>query len=157
MSFQDALKRIRHIAECLEDDDPDKLDMMNVEGDYSGLMEWAIRKRSENIAMETANKGLADMYKDRANRFANKADSMKDILGYIMDCANEKSYKGVAGTVAKKHNPPKPVVTDESKVPDEYKKKVIDKTAINQAVKDGKQIEGVSMDNGSETITVRTK
>lgn len=155
--LKDALDRIKTIAEMLDDDDPDKLDMLNVEGDYSDLMDWAILKRNEYIAMEAANKELASLYADRKKRVEAKAENMKDIMGIILDCANETKYSGAYASVNKKQVPPKPIVVDESKVPSKYKKEVIDKTAINQAIKSGEVINGVSMDNGGVTIQVRNK
>lgn len=157
--LKDALEKIRVVAETLDENDPDKLEMLNVEGDYSALMEWAIKKRTESLAMETANKELTELYKNRAARFGNKAEGMKDILGYIMDCANEKSYKGASGTVTKKQIPPKPIVADENKIPDEYfiTERKLDKVKLNAAIKDGASIDGVSLSNGGETVTIRIK
>ena len=157
MDFKEALDRIRLVAQSLDDDDPDKVEMLNIEGNYSELMDWAIKKRTEALHMESVNDDLMKVYVCRANRFAAKAESVKEIIAHIMACAGEQSYKGAFGTVYKKHNPPKPIVTDAEKVPDRFKKKVIDKTAINKAVKNGEIIEGVSMDNGSESITIRVK
>lgn len=157
MDFKEALDRIRLVAQSLDDDDPDKVEMLNIEGNYSELMDWAIKKRTQNLHIEKANNDLGMLYIARANRFAAKAAAVKDIIAHIMVCAGEKSYKGDFGTVTKKNNPPKPIVTDAEKVPDQYKKKVIDKTAINEAIKNGEIIEGVSMDNGSESITIRVK
>lgn len=157
--LNDALQRIRTIAEALDDDDPDKLEMMNVEGDYSGLMEWAIRKRTEQLATETANKELADLYKNRATRFAKKAEKMNDILAIILKSARETKFQGISGTVTIKSVPPKPIIQDENLVPDRFYKieRKLQKSLVNQAVKDGEQVPGVVMDNGGETITIRIK
>lgn len=157
MNFKEALERLKIISDALPDDDPDKLEMLNVDGDYADLMEWAIRKRTEALSMADANKELAKIYTDRKARFENKAEGMKDVVKLIMDCAGESKYQGVSGTVSIRDVAPKPIVTDESKVPDEFKNAVIDKAAINQAVKDGLQIEGVSMDNGGVSVTIRVK
>lgn len=50
---------------------------------------------------------------------------------------------------------PKPIISDESKIPDKYFKieKTIKKAEINQAIKDGDFIEGVTWDNGGYAIT----
>lgn len=155
--FKDALDRIKTVADLLDDDDPDKREMLDIEGDYSDLMDWAIKKRNECISMANANKELAAIYTARKQRFDNKADSIKEIAGLILDCANETKYSGAFGSVSKKNMPPKPIVTDEAKVPSKYKKEVIDKTAINEAIKNGAKIDGVSMDNGSISIQMRSK
>lgn len=50
---------------------------------------------------------------------------------------------------------PKPIITDESKIPEKFWKvtKSIKKAELNQAVKDGEVIEGVTLDNGGYTLT----
>lgn len=52
--------------------------------------------------------------------------------------------------------PPSPQVTDELSVPDKYwkVKREIDKTKINNAIKEGVQIPGVAMSNGGYTLAV---
>ena len=49
----------------------------------------------------------------------------------------------------------KPIVTDESKIPDKFWKieKSLKKSEINQAIKDGEVIDGVSFDNGGYALT----
>lgn len=159
MKLTDSIKRIRETAELLPDDDPDKLEMINTEGDYTGLMDWAIKKRTEIMCQADMCKELSDTYAKRKQAFEGKAERMKDIISWIMDEAKETSYKSAYGTVSVRDVPPKPIVTDEASVPDEYKKTTvsIDKTKINQAVKDGLQISGVALDNGGKTLTIRVK
>lgn len=159
MNFQDALNRLKAISETLPDDDPDKLEMLNVEGDFSSLMEWALRKRNEAIAQADSCSALKETYYFREKRFQARADDMKDVIRLIMNCAGEKKFQGVSGTVSVKSVPPKPVILDEAMVPDKFFeiKKVLSKTLINEAIKNGESITGVSMDNGNETISIRVK
>ncbi len=53
---------------------------------------------------------------------------------------------------------PKPIISDESKIPEKYFKieKTIKKAEINQALKDGDVIEGITWDNGGYAITRKT-
>ena len=155
--FKDALERISKIAETLPDDDPDKVEMMNIEGDYTNLMEWALIKRNDALMMVDGCASMAKLYSLRKQSFQNKADNMKDILGVILDCANEVKYKGVSGTVTRGNVKPKPIVNDESKLPKRYIKitSSIDKALINKDIKEGINIDGVVMDNGGVTTIVR--
>jgi len=154
-NLSDCLGRIKKIAELLDDDDPEKVEMMNIDGDYTSLMNWALRKRAENIAYANAAKDLKERYEKRKKSFDNKADSMKNIVEMLMDAANEESFKSEVGTASFRKVAPKPIITDEDKIPDEWFKKSIDKTKINKAIKDGQSIEGVSMDNGGRSLTIR--
>jgi hypothetical protein len=53
--------------------------------------------------------------------------------------------------------PPKPIIIDESKLPDKFVKieRKIDKKLINDCFKDGEMIDGVALDNGGYTVAVR--
>lgn len=157
-NFQDALDRIRHIAQTLPDDDPDKLEMIEIEGDYSKLMEWAILKRVECLNLSEGCKSILEAYKARQERFNRKADTFKDLCGVIMDAANERSYKGSAGTVSYRATPQSVIIVDESKIPDEYKKTTItvDKVMIKKALQDG-EVTGAELSNGGESLQVRIK
>lgn len=157
-NFTEALSRIKHIAEALPDDDPDKLEMINTEGDYSQLMEWAILKRVECLNMADGCKSIIESYKARQERFNRKADTFKNLCGVIMDCANERSYKGSAGTVSYRAIPQGVVIVDEAKIPDEFKKTTftIDKTALKKALQEG-DVTGAELSNGGESIQVRIK
>ena len=155
MSIKDCIQNIRLISQTLEDDDPDKKEMMDIEGDYTDLINWALVKRAENIAQANAAKELIDRFAARKRSFENKADSMKDIIQSIMDAANESKFKSECGTVSIRSIKPKPIVTDEMLIPNRFFKRTVDKTAINKAIKDGEEVLGVSMDNGGTSLTIR--
>lgn len=155
----EALERIREVARLLPEDDPERQEMMEVEGGYVSLMEWALAKRNDHIAQAEACKELAARYSARQKSFEGRAESMKGIIHSLMIAAQEIKYQGAAGTVSIRDVPPKPIVLDESLLPSDYFKEVrtVDKALINQAIKDGYSIPGVGMDNGGITLTIRTK
>ena len=154
-SLYEAIQKIRTVSETLPEDDPDKIEMMNVEGDYSALMDWVILKRAEALATEDAIKSLIEKYTIRKSMAANNAEKMKDILRILMESAGEMKYKSAVGTVTRKALPQKAVIVSPELVPDEYCKKEISKTLVNQAVAEGIEIPGVVMSNGGESVTVR--
>lgn len=155
--FAEALEKIKIVAETLDDNDPEKVEMLNIEGDYSALIEWALTKRNDYLMQANGCKELAAKYTDRKKSFEGKADSMKDIIKIIMDSAGERSYKGIAGTASIKATPPKVIVLDEDKIPAEFfvTKVVLDKTLLKEGLKSGDEIEGAELSNGGETIAIR--
>jgi len=157
MSLKDAIDRIRMVAGALDDNDPDKEEMLNMEGDYSRLMEWALEKYVSNGSSACAAKDTAEKYKKRERSFSNKADNMRDIIKWIIESAGERKYTGASGTVSIVSVAPKPVITSESALPKEYIKttKSPDKVAINKAIKEGLVIDGVSLGNGGQTLMIR--
>lgn len=157
--LKDAIERIRLIAETLEPDDPDKEEMLNIEGDYEALMEWCLRKRTEAKYHEVMLKSIIDDYRVRQTRFKNKAERMKELCGVILNAAGQRKYEGTSGTVSIGKKKQGVVVTDESKIPDIYfdTVKVLRKADLNKAVMDGETIDGAVLDNGGEQINIRIK
>jgi len=157
MGLMDKIGRIKAISSLLDDDDPDKIEMLNIEGSFEDLMKWALMRRNEHIATANAAKELSDKYKARQASFANKADNLKGIIESIMNAANEKKYSCELGTVGFRNIPPKPVVQDESLIPKKYFKtsEILQKAEINKAIKAGEKIKGVIMDNGSTSLSIR--
>lgn len=159
MKLQQSIERIRHIAETLPEDDPDKMEMLDIEGDYTALMEWALRRHNEYSVQAEACADLSDIYRHREKSFESRAANMKNIVQWIMDEANESKFQGISATVSVRAVPPKPIVTDEALVPERFKKisVSIDKAAINEAVEAGEVIPGVSLGNGNQSLTIRRK
>lgn len=159
MSLSYNINRMRDICALLDQDDPDKIDMLDTEADYTKLIEWAVEKRNYWLSQAQGCKELAETYTSRRKSFESAADSLKDVIFSIMSAAGEVKYKGVSGTVSIRDVPPKPEVREESLLPEKYWKisKSVDKAKINADIKDGKKIPGVGMDNGNVTISIRTK
>jgi len=154
-----ALERIRHVAEVLDDDDPDKIEMLNMEGDYADLMEWALNKRNEALALGDGCKQLASVYSARSARLTKKGDSFKGICGILLDCAGETKFVGSGGTVSSRQAADKVEVSDEDKLPAVFIKTStsVDKAAINKAIKAGISVDGVTVTAGGKTISIRVK
>lgn len=158
MSIQESLARLRTVAESLPEDDPDKLEMLTIEGNYTDLMEWALRKRNEHEANAEAMDNLMKLYERRRKSYAGKSDSMRGLILHIMTTANEKKFKGLHGTVSITTIAPKPIVTDETLVPEKYFKneRTLVKSLINDDFKNGEAIPGVSLDNGGQSCSIRS-
>ena len=146
--IQNALERIYEIVDLIETNDPDKLQLLNTEAEFGPLVEWALRTRNEAKAQATSCKTLEGLYAHRKRSYENKADHMKNIVEVLMRAADEKSYKGISGTVSIKKNADKIIVDDESKVPDDY---------FVEAIKDGYTVAGVRTEGGGESLTIRVK
>ena len=155
--IKDNIKRIKEVAEMLEDDDPDKVEMLNIEGDYNILIKWALTKHNEHILMSNGAKDLATKYSNRSKSFKSKAESMRGIIEWIMQSAGETKFVCAAGTASQRKISPKPIVTENGILPEKYIKvtKSVDKALINSDIKNGVSIDGVSMDNGGVSLTIR--
>jgi hypothetical protein len=76
-----------------------------------------------------------------------------------MNCAQERKYSGIAGTVSISKRPDKVIIEDEDKIPKQFLKTTTtpDKTAINKIIKAGGTVVGVKVEDGGEGITIRVK
>ena len=163
MKAYDTISKARELRAWLlhqGEDDPDLLrDMLEGETDLFKLREWAIRRYLDELAFAEAIKGRKEALGDRQKAAEKRAEKLRLIIQECMAASGEKSYRGTDATVSVKDVAPKPIVTDESMVPDSFWKEIrtIDKTAINEAFKSGDAIPGVSLDNGGTAISIRSK
>lgn len=114
---------------------------MNLEDEY-------LRLSDVELKLENSKRQLDDRL--RKVRIEMDTIKAKIIEEYLEDGV-------VPFNLTIKKVPPKPIVTDESKVPDYFFKveRKLDKAALNKAVKEGREIEGVAMDNGGMTVSIK--
>lgn len=159
----DALRRQAEAAKALiaslHDDDPDLVHDM-AEGS-TGIMEaidMAIAEMDECDAITAGCKAQVAVYEERASKFAARKQRVRALIEQAMLIADLPTAKRPTATVTVKRTPPKPIIADESLIPSRFYKQpppVLDKTAINEAVKGGETIPGVAMDNGGISLQVR--
>lgn len=157
-NFTDDLRAMQFIAGALPDDDPDKIELLNNEANYSERMDIAIFVLKETQAFADGVKGIIESYQIRQKSLKNKAENIKKYMALVMDNANERSYKSAAGTISYRATTPSVVIVDEDKIPDKYKKTTItvDKQALKKALQDG-DVLGAQLSNGGESLQVRIK
>lgn len=153
----EAYMRLQEVVKTIGLDDPDFDEIAENETEYTAFLEWALKKYAFYKQMAAANKEMIDTYKKRVDSYTKQQEYFKNYIENVLVEVDLDKFKSAYGSVSIGMNAPKPIVLDESKVPDEYFNKVLSKSAINDAVKAGKSIEGVAMDNGSKRITIRVK
>lgn len=151
-----ALETIRIVGDTLPDDDPDKIEMMDIEGDYSQLMNWALIKFAEAKADEAAAKELEAKYKARKEMFKRSQDNMRRVVSLLMDAASENKFKSEVATVSLRDGKDK-VVIDEDKLDKRFitMQPKVEKALINDALKAGEEIQGVSTQAGDKVLTIK--
>jgi hypothetical protein len=127
----------------------------------TGIMEaidTALVEMDECAAIVAGCKAQIAVYQDRASTFDMRAARIRALIEQAMTIADLPTAKRPAATVTVKRTPPKPVIADESLIPSRFFKTpapVIDKAAINAAIKDGESVPGVQMDNGGISLQIR--
>jgi hypothetical protein len=129
------------------------------QGDVHVLLSRVIRAavEADSFAAAVALR-IGDM-QERRQRYESRRDALRATAFAVMDALELKKITDPEFTVTIRAGSQRPMITDESAIPDEYKKTVIsvDKVAINQAVKDGVVIPGVELSNALPSLNIRTK
>ena len=115
----------------------------------------AVEARTMADATDARVKDLTarrDRYKQRAETLRGTAFAAMDALGLTRLELPDLTASIARGRAVA-------IVTDETKLPDDYWRttRAIDKTAINDAVKNGVVVPGVEMTNAIPSLQVRTK
>lgn len=106
------------------------------------------------------NQALAD-YNNRKKSISSKIENLEiKAIEKLIEEKEQGSVGHIVGNTVYSYMRvnPKPIISDESKIPDKFWKieKSIKKAEINQAIKDGDVIEGVTYDNGGYALTRKT-
>ena len=146
------------IREIASDDEALNHDM--VEGETS-LLE-AIEKALEEIdECQIAIVGIKDReatLADRRKRAEARQERIRSLIEQALLVAEFPTVKLPCATLTVSQVAPKSFVDDEAQIPTRFWKSpdpVLDKVAINKAVKDGEIIPGVAMTNGTTKLTIR--
>ena len=142
--------------------DYDDADLVHdaTEGETS-LMEAidaALAEIDDCEAIVAGCKVQSEVLMGRAAKFDARKARVRALIEQAMLIADLPTAKRPTATVTVKRTPPKPIIADESLIPAKFFKTpppVLDKTAINAAVKDGETIPGVTFDNGGISLQVR--
>ncbi|MEC5422078.1 siphovirus Gp157 family protein [Virgibacillus sp. C22-A2] len=114
-----------------------------------------INSKAENIAYVLQQmKSDADVLRAEEKRLAerrraleSKQDHLKFYLFNELDGLGIEKVQSPHFTISIRNNPPKVQIEDESLIPSDFiiTKSSVDKKALKQAIKDGREFEGVSM------------
>lgn len=93
----------------------------------------------------------------RKRRLEDQAEMIRTAIGAAMDQAGLRKVEAPLATVSVRKVPPKVLVTEEADLPPSYLKTKVepDLKAIGEALKDGTDVPGATLSNGSETISIR--
>jgi hypothetical protein len=147
------------LADALEDDERAYLDCLEGETD---LYEW-VRRLLERIEEDQGViAALAEQIADRQVRelrATDRIDANREAIMALLQCARLDKLTLPEATLSVRRMHPKPIVTDEAAVPDDFCKvtRRPDMAAIKAGVEAGAAVPGVSFDNGGNSLTIRRK
>lgn len=157
----EALRVLRdQIATLAEGDEDFIRDTLEGETDLDGLVRLLLASIGEDEAFEAGLKAYMDDLSTRKARFADRAKTKRALIATALDIAGRKTIETDVGTVTLSQVKPTAIVTEEGDIPADFWKPQdpkLDKAALTAALREGRQIPGATLGNGSVTVTIRRK
>jgi hypothetical protein len=152
----DVLKeQLREIA----GDDVDVIrDTLEGEIDLRGLIALAAEQNGLDAASVSGLAEFIDKLRDRKDRIEKRIGMRRAAMLAAMQSGEIKTVETPAGTITRKSVPPSVLIVDEAAIPADYWKPSdpkLDKKAVGEALKAGREVPGAMMSNGGETLQVR--
>lgn len=157
--FKTDLETLNKLKEICGDDEDLLSDMIEGETDLFERLDRALYKNIETDNLIESLRLTINDLSARKKMLENRKDRIRQFIAFILEKTKKAKHESAYATASLGVIAPKPIISDESKVPSLFKKTTveIDKAAINQAIKDGADIAGVTMDNGGQKLTIRIR
>lgn len=152
------LERVLEIRALLGTDDPELLhDAVEGETDLFELMDWLLAKETDEIALQEGVAARIAALEARGTSSHNRQQRIRDALRVCMVASGQRSLRRAEATISLKAVPPGISSVDETVLPVDYfvTKRSVSRGAIKDAIESGKDVPGVIMSNGGETLQVR--
>lgn len=158
---------IRRVIASLElcpgfdDDHQLKADMLEGETELLDVVRQLLNENEDDDGTIASLDEQVDARAIRIERAKARIEARKRAIMSLMDCAQETSLKLPEATLSLRTLKPRPKVTDPDLLPDDFVKietvRKPDREAIDAAFERGQAIPGVTMTNGSASLSVRRK
>lgn len=143
----------------LADDAHALADTLDGMSDATEVVATLIRGSRQDAAFAKAIGGLMDEMAERKERFVARAERRREVAQRFMERLERRKveFPDFTATVAAGRR--SVIVSDPAAVPDALCriKREPDKTAIREAIEEGKEVPGAFLSNGGEVLTVRFK
>lgn len=153
----DVLKE--QLREIAGDDEQLLHDTIEGEFDLPGLIAMAAEQNLTDASLVNGIKQAEEKLAARRDRIEKRISLRRVAILAAMQAGELRTVETPCGTISRKAVPPALLVLDEAKIPSDFWKPSdprLDKKALTDALKSGRQIEGATLSNGNETIAVRT-
>lgn len=153
----DAAKALREALRAMNDEE---LTADTIEGEtnlHEGIAAVMAMVTDAEI-LEDGLKAKIEQLEGRKAGIGRRIDGLRTIIAQAMEIGGIKTLPLPEATLSFAATPPKLIVTDESLIPTRFWKPSdpkLDRAALNQALKDGEAIPGVTRSNGGSALKIR--
>lgn len=119
-----------------------------------------IRSQQHDSDISKALKERIGVMRDRLKRFENRIEKKRELVTYVMECADIRKLNEPDFSASLRLVPPSLHISDENTIPEEYwsqQPPKLDRQALLAHLKTSKDVPGVSLTNGTQTVSIRTK
>ena len=143
---------VDRLRQLLGEDADSQLVLDTIEGETNAL-------EMLDAIVETilADEALANAAKERATRMEARADKRRAIVQRIMERIGQKKLERPLATLVIAAGPTSVVIAREDLVPNEYWRSVLDKHAINRAIKSDLEVPGATLSNAPPVLRILIK
>lgn len=142
-----------------EDDEQLKLDTLEGETNLFELTRSLLAGIDEDEGNVAALKEQMEARAARKSAAEHRMRVRREAIAALLECAQLDRLTLPEATLSVRRVAPKPIVTDDAAVPDDFCKftRKPDMAAIKAGVEAGSAVPGVSFDNGGTSLTIRRK
>ena len=155
----EAARGLIEVLRCIVGDDKDMIaTAIDGETNLREAVESAANRITELEVLEESGDAIIDAVKARSARFSKQRELLKEAIAIAMETAGEQRIELAIGTFSLKATPQQLEVTNEAAIPAEYWKPQepkLDRKQLLKDLRDGKEIPGVTLDNGGQTLQVK--
>ena len=129
------------------------------ETDFDRVMEAVTDQYLEALSMKGAIADRMESLRERSDRFAKKADTIRSLAFDLMQAANRPKVELPIATLSIRKGVSKVEIDDLTAIPQGFKRiEVVPlKTELKKALEAGPDVPGAHLEHGPEGLSVRTK
>lgn len=142
----------------ITDDDVAVQDTIEGETNLQGAIEAVLSDILQDQILIDGIDKLQDSLATRKNRLENRTERRRRAIGRAMEVGEIKTLPLSAATLSLRNVPPGLDIVDEKLIPESFfipQPPKLDRTALKEALKAGKQVSGATLGNGSVSLSVR--
>lgn len=154
-----AAEIIEQIRAAVGEDDPDFAELVESETDLLERLRKMLRAARIAEADAKGTGAIITDLRERKARLDEKAERLRSMTLFALQELGMKKLDAPDMSVSVRDGAPGVEITDASSLPDRYVRIKVepDKAAIKEALKDGEEIPGACLKNGSPSLTIRSK
>lgn len=154
------VKHLRDSIAALDGDDALLIDTIEGETSLFEVIDKLLARMAENRAMVAGTEIATSDLADRKARFEKRVEADRTLIEQAMMVAELQKIERPTATLSLSARAPRAIVDTEADIPAEFFKSpapALDKKALTEALKSGRDVPGACLSNAAPSLVVRTK